>query len=428
MRFILLTLLIFSHTSNAVITVDEWLTPEGSKVLFTQTKGLPIVDIQLAFDAASSRDGINHGIAFLTNDLIGTATKELNEEQIISNFESVGAIFSQDSLRDMSVFNLRTISESSTLNQSITMFSNVVSNPVFTVPKLNRLKKQVSKTLSYNEKAVAAVAKDLFYKELFGNHPYAHNTYGTLESIKNIDINKIKDFYKNFYVAKNMNIAIVGDITRSKAEQIANQISIGLNTGNKPLPNPQVSPTPSQKNINLYLPSEQTHIHVGHSGINRTHPDFYPLYLGNHILGSGITSVLSKKLRDDAGLTYNIYSLLGPMASNGYFLISMQTANKSADDAEGLILNTFKSWLSGNITDQHVSNAKSNIAGTWTLGTSTNAQLVGFLSIMGFYDLPNDWINTFVDKIQLVTKDDLSIAFNNLIDVNKLIIVKVGGN
>ena len=99
---------LFAISANA-LDVQSWKTPEGAKVLFVETKGLPILDIRLNFDAASSRDGDKPGLALMTNNLIGTATKNKDEEQIIQDFESIGANLSVNSLKDMSMVSLRTL-------------------------------------------------------------------------------------------------------------------------------------------------------------------------------------------------------------------------------------------------------------------------------------------------------------------------------
>jgi zinc protease len=88
---ILLLFLLFSTNIYAKLNIQHWTTPEGAKVLFVQTQGLPMLDISLNFNAASSKDGDQYGLATLTSSLLGTATQSRNEEQIINAFESVGA-------------------------------------------------------------------------------------------------------------------------------------------------------------------------------------------------------------------------------------------------------------------------------------------------------------------------------------------------
>ena len=131
-------LILLSNFAVANIDIQSWKTPEGAKVLFVETKGLPMLDVQLNFDAASSRDGDKFGLATLTNSLIGTATKYRNEEQIIQAFESIGAEFSTSSLKDMSIVSMRSLTRKDVLRSALHTFTEVVTQPNFDNKYLSR--------------------------------------------------------------------------------------------------------------------------------------------------------------------------------------------------------------------------------------------------------------------------------------------------
>ena len=141
MKILLLLFSVFAISANA-LDIQSWKTPEGAKVLFVETKGLPMLDIRLNFDAASSRDGDKPGVALMTNNLIGTATKNKDEEQIIQDFESIGANLSVNSLKDMSMVSLRTLTRPEILRKAIHFFKEVVTEPVFKQKYLTRDKRQ----------------------------------------------------------------------------------------------------------------------------------------------------------------------------------------------------------------------------------------------------------------------------------------------
>ena len=426
MKFLLLFLLLTSNV-YAKLNIQHWHTPEGAKVLFVQTKGLPIVDISAVFDAASSRDGEHYGLATLTNNLMGTATQYHNEEQIIHAFESLGAQFSSSSLKDMSLISLRTLSREPVLRKSLNIFTEVITQPNFKQRYLTRAKRQTLQSIRASKQSPASVASTAFNKAVFGEHPYAHETIGTQSTIKEITTQDVKRHYQQFYVAKNLTIALVGDISRAKAKQIARQISHGLNMGEKTKTNPVVKPLKQAQTLHIDFPSKQTHLRIGQTGINRTHPDYYSFYLGNHILGgSGLTSLLSDEIREKKGLAYSVYSYFSKMQSNGTFVMNLQTKNIQANKAKDIAIQALNDFINQPLDKQRLQDAKDNIIGGFALETASNANILTYLSVIGFYDLPLDYLNTFTDKIKNISAQAIQTAFKKLIHTDKLVVVSVG--
>lgn len=424
---VLIVFLLLSANVYAKLNIQHWATPEGAKVLFVQTKGLPMLDISAVFDAASSRDGEQYGLASLTNSLLGTATQQYNEEQIISAFESVGAQFEQSSLKDMSILSLRTLTRTPILTKSVAIFSEVITQPIFKQKQLTREKRQVLQAIKVAQQSPASVASKAFSQAVFDQHPYAHSIIGNENSIKNIGISDLKRHYQQFYVAKNLTIALVGDISKVKAKQIARQISHGLNIGKSVKPNPSLVPLTHSKDIHIEFPSQQTHLLIGQVGINRTHPDYYALYLGNHIFGgSGLTSILNNDIREKKGLAYSVVSYFSKMKSNGYFLINLQTKNKQVSEAQNIAIQSLDYFINNPIDKQKLEDGKANIIGGFSLKTASNANILTYLSIIGFYNLPLNYLSAFIDKIKTINAQDIQSAFARLIDMDKLIVLTVG--
>src|SRR6056300_1392544 len=360
MKIFLLLFSLFAISASA-LDIQSWKTPEGAKVLFVETKGLPMLDIRLNFDAASSRDGDKPGVALMTNNLIGTATKNKDEEQIIQDFESIGDNLSVNSLKDMSMVSLRTLTRPEILRKAIHYFKEVVTEPVFKHKYLARDKRQTYQAFEADKQSPGAIANKEFDRLIFADHPYAHPKAGTEESLKEITIDDIHNHYKQYYVAKNMNIAIVGDIDKAKAMTIARMLSQGFREGEKPPLNPMISPLKKPIEKHIEFPSTQTHLLIGHNGISRKHPDYYSLYIGNHILGgSGLTSILSEEIREKRGLTYSVYSFFSKMKSNGYFQIKAQTKNKDVNVSRQVALETLEKFIKEPVDQERFDDAKDN--------------------------------------------------------------------
>ena len=424
---VLILLLLFVSSAQAKLDIKHWTTPEGAKVFFAQTKGLPILDIQLNFDAAASRDGDQFGLASLTSALLGTATQYNNEEQIINAFEAVGAQFSNSSLKDMSIVSLRTLTRQSILKKSLDIFTEVIAQPSFEQTYLTREKRQTLRAIEAAKQSPASVASLAFDKAVFADHPYAHAKIGTQETISQISLKDIKYHYQQYYVAKNLTIALVGDISKAQAKQIARQISHGLNIGEKAKVNSIVLPLEQLQTIHIEFPSKQTHLLIGQAGINRSHPDYYPLYLGNHIFGgSGLTSILSDEIREKKGLAYSAYSYFTKMQSNGFFMMRMQTKNSQTEEAKKIAIRTLEYFITQPMAQQQLQDGKDNIIGGFALETASNANILTYLSIIGFYNLPLDYLSGFTDKIKDISAEDIQKSYERLIDMDKLIVLSVG--
>ena len=426
MKLLSLLLLLITQV-EAKVNIEQWYTPEGAKVLFTQTQGLPMLDVALNFDAASSRDGDKHGLASLTNSLIGTASKYHSEEQIINQFESLGSEFSTTSLKDMSIISMRSLTRRDILQSSLDLFAEVVSKVDYQQRYLSREKKQTLRAIEAAKQSPGSIANARFNELVFGEHPYAHKKIGTQESLKQIKLIDLKQHYQRYYVAKNLTIALVGDISKVHAKQIARQISQGLNSGQKSHDNRLVAPLSKAMQAHIEFPSTQTHLLIGQVGINRAHPDYYALYLGNHILGgSGLTSILSDEVREQRGLAYSTSSYFTKMKSNGYFLIKLQTKNSQANQAKKVALETLKNFRNNAIDAQKLQDGKDNIIGGFALETASNANILTYLSIIGFYELPLDFLGTFIEKITPISAKDIQKAYKNLINIDKLVVLSVG--
>ncbi len=425
-KIIVISLLISTNLVFATPDIQIWYTPEGAKVLFSQTKDNDIFDLKLVFDAASSRDGGKFGLANITNAMIGTASKKYNEEQINALFNKVGAIFSSVALKDMAIVSIRSLSKNDTLQHSINLLKELITNAKFSNKILTRLKKQYLHTIKGNQTNPGEIASQVFASELFANHSYAHSVIGTSISIKNLTITDIRNFYDKYYVAKNLVIVIVGDVSRAKAKSIARQISHNLVIGEKQPSINKITPLLVSKTLNINYPSTQNHILIGKTGINRDYKDYHALYLVNHILGGNtLNSELGYIIREQNGLAYSIYSYFLPMAANGYFLINLQTKNTNKNKAIDLVFKTINDFLS-NISAEKIQDAKDNIVGSFALKVATNDKITSYLAVIGFYNLDINYIKNFPEKITKLTKQQIINASNKFFKDNIWLVVSVG--
>ncbi len=426
-KLISLLLLLFSPTLFAGITIQHWTTDNGARVYFAEAPELPIVDIQLTFDAGSARDNGKDGVALLTNGMLSEGAGKLNAQQIAEQFEGLGAQFGNDSERDMATLKLRSLSEEKVLNAALDTLALVLTKPTFPADAFERERKRMLVGIEQRKQSPGDLADEAFYKSLFNSHPYATQPSGIESTVKALVVDDLKAFYQQYYVASNVVVAIVGNVDRKQAEQIANKLVKDLPKGNAAEPVPAVAALDKSETVKIDHPSTQTHVLMGQPGVKRGDPDYYALYVGNHILGgSGLVSRLSDEIREKRGLAYSSYSYFLPMREFGPFQIGLQTRNDQTEEALKVVESLLKDFVEKGPTPEELSASKKNITGGFPLRISSNSKILGYIAMIGFYGLPLDYLDTFNARVDALTVAEIQDAFKRRVDPDKMVTVLVG--
>ncbi|MGD8569847.1 MAG: pitrilysin family protein [Gammaproteobacteria bacterium] len=416
-----------SQPVAASIDIQHWTTDNGARVYFVAAPELPIVDLQVTFDAGAARDKDKSGVALLTNAMMSEGAGDLTAEQISQRFDELGARFSSDSQRDMSTFSLRSLSDEKVLTPALDTLALVLSKPTFPKDAFERERKRMLVGIEQRKQSPGALADKAFYKAVFQNHPYATLPDGYQDTVKALTRKDLEAFYKRYFVGANATIAIVGDLDRARAEQIANAVIGKLAKGKPADPLPKVDMLQKAAQITIEHPSTQTHILIGQPGMKRGDPDYFALYVGNHILGgSGLVSRLSQQIREDRGLAYSTYSYFLPMHKDGPFQLGLQTRNDKAKEALKVARQTLKDFINNGPTEQELAASKKNITGGFPLRISSNKKILGYIGMIGFYQLPLDYLDTFNAKVEAVTVADIKDAFKRRVHPDKMATIMVG--
>lgn len=408
--------------------IEHWQTSNGGRVYFVAAPELPMIDIQVVFDAGAARDGDLSGIALLTNAMLNEGAAGLNTDQIAAEFEDVGAQFGNASQRDMAMLSLRSLTADDELKPALKMFESVLTQPDFPQASFERIQKQMLIGLQAEKQSPGAIASRAFYSNLYQQHPYASMTIGTEKSVKQLSLKAINAFYQQYYVANNAVIVLVGAIDKKQAMSIAEQLIAKLPAGQKAKPLMKVKSLMSAKKVTIQHPSTQTHILMGQPGISRGDADYFPLYVGNHILGgSGLVSKLSNEIREKRGLSYSVYSYFRPMRERGPYQFGLQTRNDQAEQALKVMQDTLTTFIHDGVTEQELTAAKQNITGGFALRLDSNSKIAGYLAMIGFYGLPLDYLDSFKSRVNAVTAQQIQDAYKRRVKADKMITVMVGG-
>jgi len=425
--FIGLLCTLLNSWASKPFETSNWQTKNGARVVFYQAMEVPMLDISIAFAAGSAYDGDNFGLSSLTTRLINQGNGGLDANTIAERLAGTGAQFEAGSNQDMVILNLRSLAKPDSLKSASNLFSLIINHPDFPIDSFNREKNQQLIAIAQAQESPDEIANQLFFKVLYKNHPYAHPMVGDKESIRRLSIEQIRQFYQQFFVSSNAVVVLVGAIDKPTAEQLAEQITKDLTKGHPAPAIPKAQPLTEEMNIEIPFPSSQTVLRLGQLGITHHDKNYFPLMVGNYILGGeSLVSKLGQELRVKKGLTYGVYSQFSPMPGRGPFLISLSTKNSQAKTAINITRETLLSFIKTGPDEASLSAAKQYLTGSFPLSLASNKTIANMLLKIAFYGLPDDFLRTYIDHINEVTTDKIKASFQELIAPNALLQISVG--
>lgn len=406
---------------------EKWTTANGVKVVFYKAMEVPMLDISLAFAAGSAYDEQHYGLSALTSRMLNEGSAGRDASTIADALADTGAQFDAASSRDMTVLNLRTLTSEPALTEATTTFAQIINQPDFQEDAFIREQQQVLMSIKQAAQSPDEVASINFFQNLYKEHPYAHPVSGTEVTIKAITTEQVRAFYKKYYVANNATLVLVGAIDSATAHKLADKLTKALASGTTATVIAKARPLSGAETIAIPFPSSQTVLRLGQIGIDHRHAEYFPLIVGNYILGGGaLVSRLAVEVREKKGLTYGVDSQFVPMPGEGPFLISLSTRSEKANTALDITKNTLNQFISDGPNEQELHAAKQYLTGSFPMSLASNRTIANLLLRMAFYKLPNNYLDNYVNKINAVTHEQIKQAFKHQVDPDKLLLIRVG--
>ncbi len=417
----------YSQQISASPAIQFWQTTNGAKVYFVENHDLPILDISIEFGAGSSTDTPDKlGRASLTQHLLTLGAKGLSEDQITNALADVGAQLGGNFGRDRAGLSLRTLSNERERKQALNIYSRVIQQPEFPPDILAREQARVTAGLKEASTKPSYIAGRTLMNMLYGDHPYGFNGSGEIDTVNALQKEDLIHFYNAYYTVENAVIAIIGDVQRLEAAAIAESLTAHLPLkGEKSLVPPvQI---PEVKIERIAHPATQSHIQLAYPGLRRNDPDYFPLLVGNYILGGGgFVSRLVEEIRQKRGLAYSVHSFFAPYKEQGPFQIGLQTKKEQSEQALTITQQVLKNFVAEGPTEDELTAAKQNIIGGFPLRLDSNKKILGYLSMIGFYDLPLTYVDDYLAAVETVTTAQIKQAFKHRIRPEGMVTVIVG--
>lgn len=421
--------------ANAILPIDQLESFKGAKGYLVQTKALPMVDIEVSIDAGDRYDPIGKGgladmVAGLMNYGVRGDQGLLSEAQIADEIADLGANISLSVSGERAILRIRSLSRKDLRDRAVKLAAAMLSAPTYEAKIVEREKQRTITNLMEAETKPEFVLERRFTKSVYGNYPLAN--LPTVKSVAAVSAQDLTQFHKQFYRGDRMIVSIVGDVNRSQANEIMQALLQKVPQSGpaiEKLPVLQRSPIEplAQRETQVPFDSQQAHIAMGMTAVTRSNPDYFPLLVGNYILGGGgFVSRLMAEVREKRGLAYSVFSYFAPGKDTGIFQAGLQTKNDQAALALGVMSSTIGKFIADGPTPSELIAAKSNLVNGYPLRIDNNRKLLDNVSSIVWNDLPLDTMEIWTKQVEAVTLEQVTAAFQKYLAMDRMRIVVLG--
>jgi zinc protease len=420
-----------------LLPIEHWSEPSGAQVWLVNSPGIPMVDVQMDFDAGTRRDPPTQ--AGLAN-AVGTiaikgvrAVKDapaLDENQLGEAWADLGASLALGASNDAFTLSLRSLTEPDLLHKTVQLAARQLAEPAWPQDIWQRERERWSAAIRESNTHPGTVSGDAFASAVYANHPYGQRV--TEESLARIDMADMQQFYAQYVQPCRARIAIVGAVDRAQAQTLVGQLLARLPTSTPaqcaPLPPvAEVQPLNGAVEKNIPFASAQAYVLMGQPGYKRNDPDFLALLVGNHILGGGgFTSRLTHEVREKRGLTYGVTSHFAPGLHAGAFMIGLQTRPDQAAQALQVARDTLVRYVADGPTAAELRAAKDNLIGGFALRIDSNRKLLGNVVNIASNGLPLDYLEHWTERVQALSAAQVRAAMQRKLQPDRMVTVVLG--
>src|SRR3954469_14688043 len=418
----------------AALPIQKWQQASGAQVFLVESPTLPMVDVEIDFDAGDRRDpadkaGLAQATANMTSKGIAGRNGEpaLDENQLGEAWADLGAGFGANAGQDRMSFTLRSLTYPDLLPKAVALAARKLGEPSFPEDIWQRERQRWSAGIREANTRPATVAERAFDKAVFGSHPYGYDV--TEESLTHIGVQDMRALYQGIQPCR-AKVSIVGAVSRAQADQIATTLLSRLPQGTcQALPVvAEVSPLTAPAERNIPFASAQAHVLIGQPGYKRSDPDYFPLLVGNYILGGGgFASRLTEEVRQKRGLSYSVYSYFAPGMHAGAFTLGLQTRPEQAKQAVQVSRDVLRRFVAEGPTAAELKAARDFLVGGFALRIDGNRKLLDNVANIAWYDLPLNYLDTWTQQVEKVTAADIKAAFARKLQPDRMVTVVVGG-
>jgi zinc protease len=399
----------------------------GLKVLIVERHEQPVVYFDLTIPGGQMLDPKGQsGLSGLLAQMLTQGTKTRSAEQIALEVEMLGGHLGAWSSEEFIAINGQFLKRD--FNKGLELLADVTLEPTFPQSELAKVRPMIEGGVRMIKDQPAAMAAEHMRYLIFGyDHPKGRPT--SLETLKAIDIAKIKELYKKAIYPKGAILTIAGDVDAKESVALVEKTFGNWQNDTqayKWAEEPNLRDKPIVRVVDKPDLTQAT-IALGQLGISRDNADYFKLLLGNWILGGGgFSSRLMKTIRSQGGKTYGVASGFSTGRSKGLFIAHTFTRNKETKNTLKMLVDEITKIQKEGVTQKELTAAKNNLAGSYSLRLQPIEGMANELSAAEFYGLGDEWVRLYRQHVNAPTIEDVNLAIKTHLKPDKLNLVVVG--
>lgn len=407
------------------MNIQEVTSPGGITAWLVEEHSVPLIAIRFAFEGGSAQDPAGKdGVAHFLTAMLDEGAGDMDASAFQESMEDIAMRMSFSEGRDAFYGNFQTLTENR--DAALGLLQLAITKPRFDESAVERIRKQLLASLSFEEKNPQRVASKAWSKAAFPEHPYGRSSKGTPETMAAITAADLRAYRDRVFAKANLKVAVVGDIDAKTLGGLLDKVFGGLREQPELAKVAKTAPAAGVLEV-IDMAVPQSVAVFGFEGIARKDPDFVPAFVMNHILGGGgFSSRLMEEVREKRGLAYSVYSYLQPFDNAAIFAGSVATKNEKLSESIAVIRNEIKQMAEVGPSEEDLANAKSYLTGSYALRFDTSAKIASQLLAIQQEELGIDYVNRRNDLISAVTLDDIKRVSKRLMRPDNLIVAVVG--
>lgn len=402
----------------------EFKLKNGIKVLVVENHKLPRVSYSLRIDGTPILEGEKAGVLSILGEMLGNGTTSIEKDVFNEEIDYLGA--------NVSIGFRSSFASSLTKHNDriLELMADAIINPLLTVEEFDKTKEQLIESLKADEKSIDAIGSRVGNALSYGKD-HVYGEFITEETLNKISYEDVIDFHKKYTYPNSAYIVVIGDVNYKEVKKsITEKFSVWKKAKKVENDVPVLTPNVGLTEVNFIdLPSAtQSSIGVTNNvELKMNDEDYFTALITNNILGGGGEGYLFKNLREDKGYTYGAYSSLG---SSRYgvarFSAGAKVRNMVTDSAVTEIVNEIVRIRTELVDAELLKNAKAKYVGNFIMRLERPQTIANYALNIKLNDLPEDFYETYLEKINAVTAEDVKRVANKYFKIANTRIIVVG--
>ena len=406
----------------------------GLKIIGTANNEIPTTSLLLTLNGGHRLDAYDpskSGLASLTAGMLNESTEKYSSEDIQEELRKLGSSIYVSSDDDGTYISINTLNKN--IDETLQLAEEILLHPAFKQKDFDRIYKQQLESIKAGQEDPSSIADDIYYQLIYGeNHIYSISSNGSEETIANIKLDDVINFYNNYYSPNLSDLVIVGALNNQNLIDLVDKLGFLHDWEDKNVEIPKLPKTSTAEKLKIYFVDKpeapQSEIRAGYVTDLTYTPtgDYFKSYLMNYTLGGAFNSRINLNLREDKGWTYGARSYFSASDEPGSFSVYSGVLAAATDSAIYEIIQEIEGYREKGITDDELQFMKNSIGQREVLDYETPWQKSSFLRRIIHYDLDKSFIDDQSKLIARITKEELNALAKKYLNLNQFYIVIVG--